>query len=55
MPLVQRDREIRKRRKRALKVKALRERLKTERDTKVRARLLARMKKVSPNAPAPEK
>ena len=55
MPLVQRDREIRKRRKRALKVKALRERLQTERDTKVRARLIARMKKVSPNAPAPEK
>ncbi len=55
MPLVQRDREIKKRRNRSLKIKGLRERLKTERDTKVRARLIARMKKISPAAPAPEK
>jgi hypothetical protein len=55
MPRVQRDREIIKRRKRSLKIKALRERLQTERDTKTRARLIARMKKISPAAPAPER
>lgn len=55
MPLVQRDREIKKRRNRTKKVKALRERLKTERDTKVRARLIGRLKKISPAAPTPEK
>lgn len=55
MPQVQRTREIKRRRQRHDKVKALRERLTTERDAKTRARLIAKIKKVSPNAPAPEK
>lgn len=55
MPSVERQREIRRRRNRRNKVRALRERLTRERDSKVRARLLARLKKVSPTAPAPER
>jgi len=55
MPQVERTREIKRRRRRHDKVQALRTRLATERDSKVRARLLAKMKKVSPNSPAPEK
>jgi hypothetical protein len=55
MPQVERTREIKRRRQRRDKVHALRDRLVNERDTKVRARLIARLKKVSPNAPAPEK
>jgi len=55
MPQVERTREIKRRRQRYDKVHALRARLVTERDSKVRARLLAKLKKISPNAPAPEK
>ncbi len=55
MPQVERTREIKRRRRRFDKVHALRARLANERDSKVRARLLARLKKVSPNSPAPEK
>ena len=55
MPQVQRDREIKRRRHKKVKLKALRTRLTAERDPKVRARLLARLKKISPTAPAPEK
>jgi hypothetical protein len=55
MPQVERTREIKRRRQRYDKVHALRARLTTERDTKVRARLIAKLKKASPNAPAPEK
>ncbi len=55
MPTVERDREIRRRRQRNTKVRGLRARLETERDAKVRARLIAKIKKISPAAPAPEK
>jgi hypothetical protein len=55
MPQVERDREIKRRRHRRLKVHALRERLGKERDPKVRARLIAKLKKTNPNAPLPEK
>ena len=55
MPQVERTREIKRRRHRHDKVHALRERLGKERDPKVRARLLAKLKKVSPRSPAPEK
>ncbi|MBL8057630.1 MAG: hypothetical protein JNK29_13085 [Anaerolineales bacterium] len=55
MPMVERDREIRKRRNRNAKVQALKARLVVERDTKVRARLLGRLKKIAPNAQVPEK
>ena len=55
MPQVERDREIKRRRNKHNKVKALNERLKEERDTKVRARLIARLKKISPRSPIPEK
>ena len=55
MPQVERDREIHRRRNKHKKVMDLRERLKEERDTKVRARLIAKLKKISPRSPAPEK
>lgn len=55
MPQVERDREIKRRRNKYNKVKILRNRLKDERDTKVRARLIARWKKISPRSPIPEK
>lgn len=55
MPQVERTREIKRRRHRHIKVKDLRERLTKERDAKVRARLIAKLKKVSPHSPAPEK
>ncbi len=55
MPLVQRQREIRKRRNRAVKVKLLKERLTHERDSKVRTRLIAKLKKISPRSPVPDK
>jgi hypothetical protein len=55
MPQVERTREIKRRRQRRDKVHELRARLATERDAKVRARLLAKLKKVSPATPAPEK
>ncbi len=55
MPQVQRDREIKRRRNRAIKVRALRARLAAERDNKARARLIAKLKRISPNSPVPEK
>lgn len=55
MPMVERDREIRKRRNKRAKVKALKARLQTERDSKTRTRLLARLKKISPNSPDAQK
>lgn len=55
MSQVERDREIRKKRNRNNKKRALRARLLTERDTKVRARLISKLKKISPNSPIPEK
>ena len=55
MPQVQRDRDIKRRRHRQVKVRDLRERLNRERDPKVRARLIAKLKKVSPRSPMPEK
>ena len=55
MPLFERQREIKRRRHRRAKVRALRQRLETERDATVRSRLISRLKKISPNAPAPEK
>ena len=55
MPYVERDREIRKRRNKARKVKSLKLRLTAERDSKARTRLLAKLKKISPNSPVPEK
>jgi hypothetical protein len=55
MPQVERDREIKRRRNKHKKVKALRERLKTERENKTRARLIAKLKKISPLSPVPEK
>ena len=55
MPQVERDREIKRRRNKHNKVVALRLRLAEERDTKVRTRLIAKLKKISPNSPAPEK
>ncbi len=55
MPMVERDREIRKRRNKRNKVKALKARLVAERDGKVRTRILARLQKISPNSPAVQK
>ena len=55
MPYVERNREIKKRRNKAKKVKALKVRLTAERDSKVRTRLLAKLKKISPFSPLPEK
>jgi hypothetical protein len=55
MPLVEREREIKRRRNRKNKIKAIRARLLAERDSKVRARLIAKLKKISPNSPLPEK
>ena len=55
MPQVQRDREIKRRRHKKDKMKAIRARLTTERDPKTRTKLLARLKKISPTAPVPEK
>ena len=55
MPQVEKTREIKRRRQRYDKVHALRARLVNERDAKIRARLIAKLKKISPNAPAPEK
>jgi hypothetical protein len=55
MPQVQRDREIKRRRARNQKVRELRARLEKERDSKARARLIAKIKKISPLAPVPEK
>ena len=55
MPQVERDREIKRRRNKALKVRSIRERLKEERDVKVRARLITKLKKISPHSPLPEK
>jgi len=55
MPNVERDREIKRRRHRRDKVKALRAKLSAERDAKARARLIAKLKKTSPHTPVPEK
>jgi len=55
MPMVERDREIKRRRNKKAKVKALKLRLVTERDSKVRARLVGRLRKISPDAQIPEK
>jgi hypothetical protein len=55
MPQFERQREIKRRRNRFVKVHVLRDRLATEKDSKVRARLIARMKKIAPTAPVPEK
>ncbi len=55
MPMVERDREIRKRRNKRNKVKALKARLQAERDSKTRTRLLARLTKISPNSPEVQK
>ena len=55
MPQVERTREIKRRRQRRDKVLALRARLETERDPKVRVRLIAKIKKISPLSPMLEK
>jgi hypothetical protein len=55
MPQVERNREVKRRRQRREKVLALRSRLETERDPKVRARLIAKLRKISPLSPMPEK
>ena len=55
MPQVQRTREIKRRRQKADKAKHIRTRLTVERDAKVRARLIAKLKKISPNSAIPEK
>jgi hypothetical protein len=55
MPMVERDREIKRRRNKKKKIAALKTRLQTERDSKVRIRLLAKLKKISPASQLPEK
>ena len=55
MPQFERQREIKRRRNKFVKVRTLRDRLTTERDAKVRARLIAKIKKIAPNAQMPEK
>jgi hypothetical protein len=55
MPQVERNREIKRRRNKYNKVHTLKLRLVEERDTKVRARLIAKLKKISPFSPIPEK
>jgi len=55
MPQVERNREIKRRRNKYNKVHTLKLRLVEERDTKVRARLIAKLKKISPLSPIPEK
>lgn len=55
MPMVERDREIKRRRNKKAKLKAIKARLLIERDSRVRARLVSKIKKISPNAQIPEK
>jgi hypothetical protein len=55
MPQVERNREVKRRRQRQGKLRAIRARLETERDPKIRARLIAKIKKITPLAPVPEK
>jgi len=55
MPQFERQREIKRRRQKFVKVRTLRDRLQTEKDAKVRARLIAKIKKIAPLAQAPEK
>lgn len=55
MPQVERDREIKRRRQRDAKLRLLREKLEKERDGKIRARLIAKIKKIRPLAAVPEK
>jgi hypothetical protein len=52
---VERQREIKRRRQHRLKLQTLRSRLETERDPKARARLIAKLKKINPLLPVPEK
>ena len=51
MPLVQRDRELRRRRRRKAHVKHLRERILAARDHKERERLIEKLHRRSPAAP----
>ena len=53
MPLVQRDRELRRRRRRKAHIKHLRERIQTARDNKERERLIVKLRRRSPAAPVP--
>lgn len=55
MPMVERDREIKRRRNKKAKIKAMKARLLIERDSKVRARLVNKIRKISPDAKIPER
>jgi hypothetical protein len=48
-------RDLKRRQRRRRKVRALRERLENTLDVKERRRLIAKIKKISPNAPVPDK
>ncbi len=50
----ERHREIRRRRRRRKKVRKLRARLEQATNASERARLIARIRRISPNAPVPE-
>ncbi len=55
MPQFERQREIKRRRNKFVKVRVMRDRLATEKDAKVRARLITKIKKIAPLAQVPEK
>jgi hypothetical protein len=55
MPTVQRDRELKRRRRRRDRIKHLRARIAEARDNKERERLIEKLRKRSPGAPIPEK
>lgn len=50
----ERHREIRRRRQRQMKVRKLRQRLEKTRDREERQRIIAKIRRVAPNAPVPE-
>ncbi len=55
MPSVERQRELRRLRRRKTKLQKLRARLATTRESKERERLITKIRKSNPNVPVPEK
>ena len=55
MPMVERQREIRRRRRRVSKVREIKARLATTQDSKVRKRLMEKLQRLVPWEPLPGK
>jgi hypothetical protein len=55
MPNVERQRELRRRRQRRMKVRLLRKRLMETKDVRTRAKLLQKITQISPQAPVPSR